>query len=76
MTFFVIVAWIMLFFGTCWVLLAPALIVGVISVGVLSLGNPKKHELGALIGGVGTFAAYCYAVWWYLHHIDITFLVG
>lgn len=74
MTFFTIVAWLMLFSGTCMWLFIPGLIVGVILVGIFSNGNPKQNEGGAIIGGLIAIVFYCLSVWYFLHHLEVTWL--
>lgn len=75
MTFFVIVAWVLLFLGICFWLLFPGFIVAMILVLLFSFGNPKDNPNGAFLGGLTGFGIYCYTIWWYLHNIQITWMV-
>lgn len=77
MTFFLVVAWIMLFFGACWVTLLPAIVIGGL-VGIilelfLSMGDPKENGPGICIGVVLGVSLYCYTVYWFLSNITLSF---
>lgn len=74
MTFFTIVAWLMLFSGTCMWLFIPGFLVTAILVGILSYGNPDKNKAGACVGALLGVTSYCLSVWYFLHHLEVTWL--
>lgn len=55
-------------------LFIPGFLFTALLVGILSYDNPDKNKAGACIGVLLGVASYGLSVWYFLHHLEVTWL--